>query len=165
MGIGDETPYTTKIRPNFLGGEGMAKEILGEAFAAGVVVGRAGFLAAVVDGKTGVFPGEQDGDFLRADELGFAQGVEAVVAKGFDSKGEVFGGHAVEAAIGVEEPVGGEDMEVGVEGQIVAESVDGGHDSEFAVREIETGAEGVAESFGGGAEEMGQQLALAEDAA
>jgi len=33
--------------------------------------------------------------------------------------------------------------------------VDGGDGSEFAVGEIEASAEGVAEGFGGGVEEMG----------
>jgi hypothetical protein len=75
----------------------------------------------------------------------------------------------VEAAVGCEEAVGGEDMEVRVEDQIIAKSVDGGDGSEFAVGEIEASAEGVAEGFGGGVEEMGEELAafaaFAEDAA
>ena len=43
---------------DFLEGEGMAEEILGEAFAALGVVGRDGFFAAVVDVEAGMFPGE-----------------------------------------------------------------------------------------------------------
>ena len=73
----------------------------------------------------------------------------------FDGRRDVFSGHAVEAAVGGEESVGGEDVEVGVEDEVVAEGVDGGDGSEFAVGEIEASAEGVAEGFGGGVEEMG----------
>ena len=49
-----------------------------------------------------------------------AQGLEEAVAKEFDGGGEVFGGHAVEAAARGEEAVGGEDVEVGTEDEIVA---------------------------------------------
>ncbi len=41
---------------DFLEGEGMAEETLGEASAAGGVVGGDGFFAAVVDVETAVFP-------------------------------------------------------------------------------------------------------------
>lgn len=151
---------------DFLEGKGMAEEILGEALAPGAVVGGDGFFAAVVDVEAGVLPGEEVGEFSGADELGFAQGVEEAVAEEFDGGVEVFGGHAVEMAVGGEEAVGGEDVEMRVEDQIIAEGVDGGDGSEFAFGEIEAGAEGVAEGFGGGVEEMGEELAaFAEDAA
>jgi len=135
------------VPSDFLKGEGMAEEIFGEAFAAGAVVGG-------------------DGLFFGADELGFAEGVEEAVAEEFDGWVEVFGGHAVEAAVWGEKTVGGEDVEVGVEDQIVAEGVDGGDGSEFAFGEVEAGAEGVAEGFGGGVEEVGEEMtSFAEDAA
>ena len=154
------------VPSDFLKGEGMAQKILGEAFAPGAVVGGDGFFAAVVDREAGVLPGEEVGEFLRADELGFAEGVEEAVAEEFDGWVEVFGGHAMEPAVRGEESVGGEDVEVGVEDQIVAEGVDGGDGTEFAVGEVEAGAEGVAEGFGGGVEEVGEEMtSFAEDAA
>jgi len=140
---------------DFLEGKRMAQKIFSEAFAAGAVVGGDGFFAAVVDVEAGVFSGEQVGEFAGADELGFAQGVEETVTEEFDGRRDVFSGHAVEAAVGGEESVGGEDVEVGVENEVVAESVDGGDGSEFAVGEIEASAEGVAEGVGCGVEEMG----------
>lgn len=144
----------------------MAQKILGEAFAAGAVVGWDGFFAAVVDVEAGVFPREEVGEFARADEFGVAEGVEEAVAEEFDDGGEVFDGHAMEAAVGGEESVGGEDVEVGMEDEVIAEGVDGGDGAEFAIGEAEAGAEGVAEGFGGGVEEVGEeQTALAEDAA
>ena len=79
-----------------------------------------------MDVEAGVFPGEQVGEFSGADELGFAQGVEEAVAEEFDGGVEVFGGHAVEMAVGGEEAVGSEDVEVRVEDQVIAEGVNGG---------------------------------------
>ena len=79
--------------------------------------------------------------------LAVAQGVEEAVAEEFDGGGEVFCGHAVEAAVWGEESVGGEDVEVGVEDEVVAEGVDGGDGGEFAIGEIEAGAEGFAGGF------------------
>ena len=144
----------------------MAEEIFGEAFAAGAVVGGDGLFAAVVDREAGMLPGEKVGEFFRADELGFAEGVEEAVAEEFDGWVEVFGGHAMEPAVGGKEAVGGEDVEVRVEDQIVAKGVDGGDGTEFPVGEVEAGAECVAEGFGGGVEEVGEEVAaLAEDAA
>jgi len=82
------------IPRDFLEGEGMAQKVIGEAFAAGAVVGGDGFFAAVVDVEAGVLPGEQVGEFSGADEFGFAQGVEEAVAEEFDGGVEVFGGTA-----------------------------------------------------------------------
>jgi hypothetical protein len=151
---------------DFLEGEGMAEEILGQAFTAGGVVGGHGFFAAVVDIEAGVFPGEEVGEFAGADEFGIAQGVKEAVAEEFDGGREVFGGHAVEAAVGGEESIGGKDMEVRVEDEVVAEGVDSGDRSDAAVGEAEAGAEGVLEGGGGGVEQVGEEVAaFAEDAA
>jgi hypothetical protein len=69
-------------------------------------------------------------------------------------------------AVGGKEAVGGEDMEMGVENEVVAEGVDGGDGSEFAFGEAEAETEGIAEGFGSGVEEVGEEMAaLAEDAA
>ena len=52
-----------------------------------------------------------------------------------------------------------------VPGDFLSEGVDGGDGAEFAVGELESDAEGVAEGFGGGVEEVGEELAaFAEDA-
>ena len=56
------------IPGDFLEGEGMAEEVLGEAFTACYIIWSDDFLAPVVDVETGVFPGEEVGEFLRADE-------------------------------------------------------------------------------------------------
>ena len=93
-----------------------------------------------------------------------AEGMEEAVAEEFGHGTEVCGGHAVEAALFVEEAIGGEEMNVRVEKTVVAEGVDGGGDA--SVGEGESGAEGVAEGVGGGFEEkMEEVTAFAEDAA
>ena len=142
-----------RVPGDLLKGEWMAEEIFGEAFAAFGVVGGDGFFAAVVDVEAGMFPGEEVGEAAGADVFAIAQGLEETVTKEFDGGREVFGGHAVEAAVGSEEAVGGEDVEVRVKDEVVAEGVDGGDGSEFAIGEVETGAEDFLESFGGGFEE------------
>jgi hypothetical protein len=103
---------------DFLKGEGMAEEIFGEAFASAAVMGGDGFFAAVVDAEAGMLPREEVGEFFGADEFGVAEGVEEAVAEEFDGGSEVFGGHAVEAAVGREESVGGEDVEVRETGSV-----------------------------------------------
>jgi hypothetical protein len=134
---------------DFLEGEGMAEQILGEALATFGVVGGDGFFAAVVDVEAGMFPGEEVGEFFRADVFALAQGLEEVVAEEFDGGGEVFCGHAVEAAVGGEEAVGGEDVEVGVEDQVIAEGVDGGDCTDAAIGEVEAGAALLRQGYEG----------------
>jgi hypothetical protein len=51
----------------------------------------------------------------------------------------------MEFAFGVEEAVGCEDVDVGVEEEVVAKGVDGGGGGDAAVGEVEPGAEGVAQ--------------------
>ena len=153
-----------------------------------------GFFAAIVDVESGVFPGEEVGEFAGADEFGVAEGVEEVVAEEliqgrptalhpcgarhplarvpvqnaykpsafFDGRSEVlirpprpagspagsgfacvqnasdpsafFTGHAVEAAVGGEESVGGQGMwRCGWIDEVVAEGVDGGDGADAAV--------------------------------
>jgi hypothetical protein len=72
----------------------------------------------------------------------------------------------VEAAFFIKEAVGGEDVEVGMEDEVVAKGVQGGGGGEAAFGQIEAGAEVVAQAVGGGLEEVGEEAtALAEDAA
>ena len=132
--------------------DGLEQDAPATALATFGVVGWDGFFAAVVDVEAGVFPGEEIGEAAGADVFAVAQGMEEAVAEEFDGGGEVFGGHAVEAAVRGEEAVGGEDVEVGVEDEVVAEGVDGGDGSEFAIGEIEAGAEDFLEGVGGGFE-------------
>jgi len=72
----------------------------------------------------------------------------------------------VEAALRIEQAVGCKDVEMRMEEEVIAESVDGGHSGESAIRQVETGAEGFEQGVGGGFEqEMEQVATLAENAA
>lgn|GEM_PF-1112669 len=154
------------VPSDFLEGERMAEEILGEAFATSGVVGGDEFFAAVVYVEAGVFPGEEVGEFGGTDEFDVAEGVEEAVAEEFDGGSEIFGGHAVEAAVGGKESVGGKDVKMRVENEVVTKGVEGGDGSDAALREVESGAEGVLEGVDGGMKENGEELAaFAEDAA
>ena len=73
----------------------------------------------------------------------------------------------LEVALGGVVALGAVDDGLGcfVPGDFLSEGVDGGDGAEFAVGEFESDAEGVAEGFGGGVEEVGEELAaFAEDA-
>ena len=72
----------------------------------------------------------------------------------------------MEAAFFVEETVGGEDVEVRVEDEVIAEGVDGGSGGDAPAGQTETGAEGVAQAFGRGLEKKVEKVpTFAEDAA
>jgi hypothetical protein len=73
--------------------------------------------------------------------------------------------HGVEAPFLVEQSVGGEDMKVRMEDEVIAEGVDGGG-GDATAGQTEAGAEGVAQAFGRGLEkEVEEVAAFAEDAA
>ena len=113
-----------------------------------------------------MFPGEEIGEFGGADEFGVTESVEKAVTEEFDGGREIFGGHAVEATVGGEESVGGKDVKMGVKDEVVTKGVEGGDGSDAALREVESGAEGVLEGVDGGVKENGEELAaFAKDAA
>jgi len=108
------------------------------------------------EAEAGVFPGEEVGEFFRANEFGVAEGVEEAMAEEFDGGSEVFGGHAVEAAVGGEESVGGKDMEVRVVDEVIAEGVDSGDGPDATLGEAEADPKGVLEGGVGSVEEEGE---------
>ena len=145
--------------------EGGAEKVLGEALAAFEVT-RADGGGVGMDVEAAVLPGEEVGELCLADELGAMEGVEEADAEEVGEWGEVFGGHAAEAAFIIKEAIGGEDMEVGVEDEVVAKGVEGGCGGEATFGQIEAGAEVIAQASGGGLEEVGEEsAAFAEDAA
>lgn len=113
-----------------------------------------------------MFPGEEIGQLFGADEFGVLEGMEEAVTEEFDGGSKVVGGHAVKAPVGGEEAIGSEEVKVRVEDEVVAKGVEGGDGSDAALREIQTGAEGVLEGSGGGVKENGEEsAAFAKDAA
>jgi len=103
-----------------------------------------GFFPAV-DVEAAVVPGEKFGDFLGAEVFGLAEGLEEPVAEKFGDRSEALLGHGVKAAFVVEQAVGGEDMEVRVEDEVIAEGVDGRGGGEAAAGQVEARAKGVAQ--------------------
>ena len=118
-----------------------AQQVLRKVLASGDVVRGDGF-GAVIDVETAVPPGQEVGEFGGADELGLAQGVEEAVAEKFGDRGGAFRRHAVEAALFVEEPVGGQDVKVRVEDQVIAEGMDGGGGGDTVPRLRDRGGRG-----------------------
>ena len=113
-----------------------------------------------------MFPGKEIGQLFGADEFGGTESGEKAVTEEFDGGSKVVGVHAVEAAIRGEEAIGGKDVKMGVKDEVVTKGVEGGDSSDAALREVETGAEGVPEAFDGGMKEYGEELAaFSEDAA
>ena len=75
-----------------------------------------------MDVEAAVFPGEELGDFMVAEEFRFEEGVEELVAEEFGELRQAVIGQAVEVAEAVEKPMGGEDVQV----KRVQEMVDSG---------------------------------------
>ena len=150
---------------DFLEGEWGAQEIFREALAAFGVARRDGFFPAV-DVEAAVFPREEIGDFVGTEVFAVAEDLEEAVAEEFGDGGETFLGHGVEPSFFVEQAVGGEDVEMRMEDEVIAEGVDGGGGGDATARQAESGAEGVAQAFGGGLEKEVEEVpAFAEDAA
>jgi hypothetical protein len=89
---------------DFLEGEGMTEQILGEALAALGVVGGDGFFAAVVDAEAGMFPREKVGEAIGADVFAVAQGAEEAVAEEFDGGARSSAGMQWKRPSGVKSP-------------------------------------------------------------
>jgi hypothetical protein len=104
-----------------------------------VALGRVVALGAVDDGLGGGVPG----DFLEGERMAEEIFGEAFAALSVVGEGGFF------AAVWGEESVGGEDVEVGVEDEVIAEGVDGGDGSEFALGEVEAGAALLRQGYEG----------------
>ena len=89
---------------------------------------------------------------MGAQVFAVAQNLEEATAEEFGDGGEALIGHGVEAALLVEQAVGGEDVEVRMEHEVVTEGVDSGSSGDATAGQTEAGAEGVAQAFGGGLE-------------
>ncbi len=129
---------------DFLEGERVAEKALGEALAAFEVTRADGGVIGM-NMETALLPGEEVGELGLADELGAVEGAEE-----FGERCQIPGGHAVESAFCIEESVGGEDVEVGMEDEVVAKGVQGGGCGEADFGQIEPGAEVVTQAVGGG---------------
>ena len=75
------------------------------------------------------------------------------MAEEFFQRFDALHGHFVEGAVFVEQPDRGDDVQVRVESEVVAERLHSGDGGELAVRKIEPGAEPVLQAGNGFVEE------------
>ncbi len=103
---------------------------------------------------------------LFADEFLLKQSRQEAVTKEFRQRFDALNGQEVKAVLGVDQTGGGEDVEVRVKNEVVAEGLRGSDGGELAVGQVEASAHPVAQGADGDVEEVGEKLAaLAEDAA
>ncbi len=122
---------------DFLQREWMAQKILGEAFAAAMVVSIDKVVTAVVNVKSGMLPTEQIAQFVRADEFLFPEDGEEAMAKQLGHRADGSLRQAVKASVGSKQAVSDEHVEMGMEDEVIAKSVDGGDGPEFALGKSE----------------------------
>jgi len=122
---------------DFLEGERMAQQILGKAFAAAVVICGDEVVSPVMNMKSGMFPTEQIAQFVRADEFLFPEDGEEAMAKQLGHRADGSLRQAVKAPVGCKQAVGDEHVEMGMEDEVIAKSVDGGDGPEFALGKSE----------------------------
>jgi len=110
----------------------MAEQIFRKPLAAAVVVRSDEVVSPVVNVKSGMFPTEQITQFVRADEFLFPEDGEEAMAKqlGHRADGSVW--QAVKAPVGGKQAVADEHVEMRMEDEVIAKSMDGGDGSDFA---------------------------------
>ena len=124
-----------------------------------------GFVSGI-EMKTAVVPAQKLAHLFLADEFFPAQGGQEPVAEEFFQRLDAFHGHFVEPACGIDQPGSGQHVKMRMKYEVIAEALNPGNGSQFALGECEAKAKPVAQAGDGLAEEQGEQLAaLAEDAA
>jgi len=132
VGIGAVDDAPGLLNPgDFFEGERGAEQVLGQLLAAG---GGVGGPVSCVQAEAAVGPVEELAGLLLADEFLAEEGLDEAVAEEFGEGFEGLDRKFVEAVLAVVEAGGGEDVEVGVEDEVVAEGLHGGNGGELAVR-------------------------------
>ena len=127
--------FTGGVPGNFLQREWMTQQIFGESLATAVVVGIDEVVTAVVNVKSGMFPTEQITQFVRTDEFLFPEDSEEAMAKQLCHGADGSLRQAVKAAVGTKQTVSDEHVEMGMEDEVIAKSMNGGDGSNFGLRE------------------------------
>ena len=116
-----------------------------------------------------MFPVEEVAGFLFGEEFVIDEGLDEAVAEELGEGVERLcggGGEKMEGAGLIEESAGAENVKVRVKYEVIAKCLDAGDGGEFAVGQVKLKSHPVAEGFGGGLEEVVEEVAsLAEDAA
>lgn len=139
---------------------GRAEEILGEAAAAGGIIGgERGF--AAVGTKAGVAPLEQAGEGVGREGAGFAEAAEQGVAPEFTEGFPAAGVGEVKGGVGGEDAGSREHVNVGMPEQVVAKDLHGDDEAGLAGGAGGAFAQPEGEDFVGGVVEFAEQGGLA----
>ena len=158
--------FSGGVPGDFLQREWMSQQILGESLATTVVVGIDEVVTAIVNVKSGMFPTEQIAQFVRADEFLFPEDGEEAKAKQLGHRADGSLRQAVKAPVGGKQAVSDEHVEMGMEDEVIAKSMNGGDGSDFAFGKIELEAKGFGQGIDRALEQKRKQLAaFAKDAA
>ena len=135
------------VPSDFLEGKRMAEQVFRKAFAAVVVICGDEVVTAVVNVKSGMFPTEQFIEFFRADEFLFQEDGEQAMAKQLGHRADGSVRQAVKAPVGGKQAVGDEHVEMGMEDEVIAKSMNGGDCPEFAFGKTELEAKGFGQGI------------------
>ena len=151
---------------DFLQREWMSQQIFRKPLAAAMVVSIDKVVTAVVNVKSGMLPPEQIAQFVRADEFLFPEDREEAMAKQLGHRADGSVRQAVKAPVGGKQAVGDEHVEMGMEDEVIAKSVDGGDGPKFALGKSELQTKGFGQGIDRTLEQKSKQLAtFAKDAA
>ncbi len=115
----------------------MSQQILGKAFATAVVASSDEIVTAVVNVKPGMFPTEKIAQFVRADEFLLSEDGEEAMAKQLGHGADGSLRQAVKAPVGSKQAVCDEHVEMGMEDEVIAKSMNGGDCPDLAFCETE----------------------------
>ena len=135
--------------------EGGAEEILRELLTARDAAN--GPLSGI-NAESAVFPVQKLAGLTFADDLLVEQGRDEAVPEEFGERLEGLDRHFVEASVAVVEAGSGQEVEMGMEDEVVSEGLYRGDSGELPVGKIEAGAEPGAQALDGGAAEEGEQV-------
>ena len=115
----------------------MSQQIFSESLAAAVIARIDEVVTTVVNVKSGMFPTEQVAEFARADEFLFPEDGEETMAKQLGHGADGSLRQAVKAPVGGKQAVSDEHVEMGMEDEVIAKSMNGGDGTEFAFGKTE----------------------------
>ena len=158
--------FSGGVPGDFLEGERMAEQVFRKPLAPVVVICGDEVVTAVVNVKSGMFPTEQITQFVRTDEFLFPEDGEEAMAKQLGHRADGSLRQAVKAPVGGKQAVADEHVEMGMEDEVIAKSMNGGDGSEFAIGKTELEAKGFGQRIDRTLEQKREQLAtFAKDAA
>lgn len=158
--------FTGGVPGDFLEGERMAEQVFRKSLAAAVVVRSDEVISPVVNVESRMFPTEQIAQFVRAGEFLFPEDGEEAMAKQLGHRADGSVRQAVKAPVGSKQAVSDEHVEMGMEDEVIAKSMNCGDGSDFAYGKIELEAKGFGQGIDRALEQKRKQLAtFAKDTA